>query len=71
MVRVAEAAGVVVVQPDPDDGRASRVSLTGRARELETVLPAILQRVEARFVGDLPDHQVVLVRDGLLRLVGS
>ena len=53
LVRLAERDGLVSRRPDPDDGRASRVCLTPRAREFEPVAERVLARLELRVAGRL------------------
>src|SRR4051794_15508807 len=47
LVRLAERDGLVVRRPDPDDGRATLVCLTDRARELEPVAERALEELHA------------------------
>src|ERR687889_768887 len=42
LVPQLERAGLVAREPDPDDGRASRLRLTGRAQELRAVVDHVL-----------------------------
>lgn len=55
MVRLAERDGLVARRPDPDDGRATRVHLTDRAKAFrpiaECTLAELDERVEARLGG--------------------
>ncbi|MGH3091026.1 MAG: MarR family winged helix-turn-helix transcriptional regulator [Gaiellaceae bacterium] len=53
LVRLAERDGLVSRRPDPDDGRASRVCLTPRAREFEPVAGRVLARLERQVAGRL------------------
>src|SRR3989442_4993734 len=63
LVRTLEARRLIVRRPDPDDGRATRVYLTPRARRFqataEHVLATLDQRGEERLssdpLGELPD----------------
>jgi DNA-binding MarR family transcriptional regulator len=48
LVRLAERDGLVTRAPDPADGRAIRVSLTGRAREFAPVAEKVVERLEQR-----------------------
>ncbi len=53
LVRLAERDGLVSRRPDPDDGRASRVCLTLRARRFEPVAGRVLARLERQVAGRL------------------
>jgi DNA-binding MarR family transcriptional regulator len=53
LVRLAERDGLVSRRPDPDDGRASRVYLTPRARRFEPVAGRVLARLERQVAGRL------------------
>lgn len=46
MVRLLERAGLVVRERDDSDGRAFRISLTGRAREFRPVAEEVLAELE-------------------------
>jgi DNA-binding MarR family transcriptional regulator len=48
LVRLAERDGLVTRQPDPIDGRATRISLTPRAREFSTVAQKVVAGLETR-----------------------
>jgi DNA-binding MarR family transcriptional regulator len=48
LVRLAERDGLVTRQPDPIDGRATRISLTPRAREFSTVAEKVVAGLETR-----------------------
>jgi DNA-binding MarR family transcriptional regulator len=48
LVRLVERDGLVARAADPGDGRATRVSLTPRAREFSTVAGMVVGRLEAR-----------------------
>lgn len=47
MVRLMEREGLVVRRPDPEDGRASRVFLTEKARRFHAVAEAALSDLDA------------------------
>ena len=48
MVRLVERDGLVERRADPDDGRATRVYLTGRARRFRPVAERVLRDLDAR-----------------------
>jgi DNA-binding MarR family transcriptional regulator len=48
LVRLAERDGLVTRSADPTDGRATRVSLTGRAREFSSVAEMVVAGLEKR-----------------------
>src|SRR5215218_6706340 len=57
MVRLMERDGLVRREPDPDDGRASRVSLTPRAKRLKPVADAVVGALTARVQERLSPRQ--------------
>ena len=46
MVRLVEKAGFVTLKPDPQDARATRVYLTGRARKFRPIAESTLAALE-------------------------
>ena len=46
MVRLLERDGLVALQPDPEDARATRVYLTARARRFRPVAEEVLTRLD-------------------------
>ena len=48
LVRLVERDGLVVREPDPDDARAARISLTERGREFAPVAERVLAALERR-----------------------
>ena len=46
MVRLLERDGLVALQPDPEDARATRVYLTARARSFRPVAEEVLTRLD-------------------------
>ncbi len=46
MVRLCERDGLVERRPDPEDGRATRVHLTPKARRFQPAAEAVLARLE-------------------------
>jgi DNA-binding MarR family transcriptional regulator len=51
LVRLMERDGLVTREPDPDDGRASRIRLTDRARAFAPVAEEVLGELEERLAG--------------------
>jgi len=66
-VRRMTAAGLVWQQTDSEDGRRTKVSLTGRGRALQGTLPGIMAGLENDALSDLSDEE----RAELLRLLGQ
>lgn len=46
MIRLMEREGLVIPEPDPDDGRAIRVHLTARARRFRPVAEQVLAQLD-------------------------
>jgi DNA-binding MarR family transcriptional regulator len=46
MIRLMERDGLVIREPDPDDGRATRVHLTPRARRFRPVAEQVLAELD-------------------------
>ena len=46
MIRLMERDGLVIPEPDPDDGRATRVRLTARARRFRPVAEEVLAELD-------------------------
>lgn len=46
MIRLMERDGLVIREPDPDDGRATRVRLTARARRFRPVAEEVLAELD-------------------------
>jgi DNA-binding MarR family transcriptional regulator len=57
LVRLCERDGLVQRRRDPGDGRAFRVCLTDRGRELKPVTDAILHELDDRVVASLGRNQ--------------
>jgi DNA-binding MarR family transcriptional regulator len=68
MVRLAERDGLVVREPDPEDARAVRVSLSGRGREFAPVAERVLDRLERRVASVLGDPGKRRVGEALSKL---
>jgi MarR family transcriptional regulator, organic hydroperoxide resistance regulator len=61
MVRLTERDGLVVREPDPEDARAVRISLSDRGREFAPVAEGVLERLDRRvaaLLGDLATRRV-------------
>jgi DNA-binding MarR family transcriptional regulator len=53
MVRLMERDGLVIREPDPEDGRAMRVHLTARARRFRPVAEQVLTELDGLVIGAL------------------
>ena len=56
MVRLAERDGLVHREPDPEDGRATVVRLSDRARKFAPVARRVLDRLDRRVTGLLGER---------------
>src|SRR5215216_2800825 len=65
MARLMERDGLVRREPDPTDGRASRVSLTPRAKRLKPVADAVVGALTARVQERLSPRQARDIERGL------
>jgi MarR family transcriptional regulator, organic hydroperoxide resistance regulator len=65
MVRLMERDGLVRREPDPDDGRASRVRLTARAKRLKPVADEVVGALTARVEERLSPRQAREIERGL------
>jgi DNA-binding MarR family transcriptional regulator len=65
MVRLCERDGLVRREPDPVDGRASRIYLTERARGFAPVAGGVLAELEARLADVLSPAGLHALRDSL------
>jgi MarR family transcriptional regulator, organic hydroperoxide resistance regulator len=68
LVRLAERDGLVTRGADPGDGRATRISLTRRAREFASVAERILEQLEKRVDDLLGPRQSAELRAALPKL---
>lgn len=69
LVRRLERDGLVERRPDPSDGRASLVFLTGRAREFEPVAAGVLAELDRLVRGRLDGERVGELKAALRELL--
>jgi DNA-binding MarR family transcriptional regulator len=69
LVRLAERDGLVTRGADPEDGRATRITLTRRAREFASVAERILEQLERRVDDLLGSRQSGELRAALSKLM--
>jgi DNA-binding MarR family transcriptional regulator len=65
MVRLLERDGLVRREPDPEDGRAFRIVLTGKARRFEPVAERTLDELGALAHERLGEQGLQTVKHGL------
>jgi DNA-binding MarR family transcriptional regulator len=65
MVRLLEREQLVRREPDPDDGRASRIVLTAKARRFEPVAEHTLAELAALAQERLGERRLASVKQGL------
>ena len=70
MVRLCERDGLVERRPDPDDGRATRVHLTAKARRFEPTAERVLAQLERDATSSLGARRLGELRRSLKRLSG-
>jgi DNA-binding MarR family transcriptional regulator len=68
LVRLAERDGLVTREADPEDGRATRIRLTARAREFASVAERVLEQLEKRVDELLGSRESVELRAALSKL---
>ena len=68
MVRLCERDGLVERRPDPDDGRATRVHLTAKARRFEPAAEHVLARLERGATRALGEQRLEDLRRALKQL---
>jgi DNA-binding MarR family transcriptional regulator len=68
MVRLCERDGFVERQPDPQDRRATRVSLTARARRFRPAAERVLAQLEREVHAMLGERRTRTVRRSLVEL---
>jgi MarR family transcriptional regulator, organic hydroperoxide resistance regulator len=69
MARLLERDGLVERRPDPDDARATRLFLTKRARDLESVVDSVLADIEQQVVELLGAGPAARLKQALTALV--
>jgi len=69
LVRQMERDGLVRREPDPDDGRASIVTLTPRAEDARVASEGLLRDLDARVAEHLTRRTTETVREALRRLM--
>jgi DNA-binding MarR family transcriptional regulator len=68
MVRLCERDGLVERRPDPDDGRATRVHLTAKARDFQPTAERVLARLEHDARRSLGEPRLAELRRALKQL---
>jgi DNA-binding MarR family transcriptional regulator len=68
MVRLCERDGLVERRPDPDDGRATRVHLTAKARRFQPAAEHVLTRLERDATRSLGEQRLTELRRSLTQL---
>ena len=68
MVRLCERDGLVERRPDPDDGRATRVHLTAKARRFQPAAERVLARLERDVRRSLGERRLAELRRSLKEL---
>lgn len=66
-----ERDGLVERRPDPRDGRAARIHLTARARELEPLLTATATGINAEVLGELRARRAGDFMSSLAQLIAN
>jgi len=70
LVRLCEREGLVERAPDPNDGRATLVSLTAKARRFEPVAERVLEQLESDALAALGNRRNAETRRALAQLAG-
>jgi DNA-binding MarR family transcriptional regulator len=65
MVRLCERDGLVARRPDPNDGRATRVHLTAKARRFQPAAERVLADVERNTISALGKRRLAELRRSL------
>jgi DNA-binding MarR family transcriptional regulator len=65
MVRLCERDGLVERRPDPDDGRATLVHLTAKARRFQPAAERVLASLEREVRGTLGERRLAELRRSL------
>ena len=69
VIRQLESEGLVERRPDPDDGRASRIFLTRRARRFEPVASKVIAQLERDAGRELGSQRLDLLKETLRELI--
>ena len=69
LVRRVERAELIERRGDPDDGRATLIFLTGRARDFAPVATAVLRDLDALVRAQLTADQLAELKESLRRLI--
>jgi DNA-binding MarR family transcriptional regulator len=70
MVRLCERDGLVERRPDPEDGRATRVHLTPKARRFQPTAERVLAALDRDATGSLGERRLGELRRSLKQLSG-
>jgi DNA-binding MarR family transcriptional regulator len=70
MVRLCERDGLVERRPDPEDGRATRVHLTAKARRFQPTAERVLAALERDATRPLGERRLGELRGSLKQLSG-
>ncbi len=68
LLRHMEDRGYIELQPDPTDGRARRIRLTARGRQLDSVVRAHARRAEQELEQVIGKRQFQSFRDTLVKI---
>jgi DNA-binding MarR family transcriptional regulator len=69
LVRSVEGAGLVARDRDPEDGRAYRISLTARGKDLRPVAEVVLGELAERARSELSDQELESLFTSLRKVV--
>ena len=71
LVEALAQSGYVTIAPDSEDGRAKRVCLTERGRDVSKTLVALSREVEEDFAARLSRGRMAVLRDVLNELANA
>jgi DNA-binding MarR family transcriptional regulator len=71
MLRRMEKVGLVTKHPDEEDRRVSRVHLTSKGRELQTVAEDVWEQLEQETLADLTIEEQYILRRLLHKLAAN
>jgi DNA-binding MarR family transcriptional regulator len=69
MARLLERDGLVSPRPDPNDGRATRLVLTPRAKRFKPIAESVLANLDRRVARTLSKETATQLKAGLAKLV--